>query len=93
MSVYLVSYNLGNDQEKFATLDKTVKGCCFNDTWMYYIDNTWLIKSNMTADEIGKRIYSAIPEENSFIVIEVTNNFAGHLPMEAFNFIYNILYK
>lgn len=93
MAVYLIAYNMGGDNEKFAAVDKAVKGCSFNDTWMYYIDNTWLIKSKMSADEIGKKIYSTVQGESSFVVIEVSNNFAGHLPTDAFNFMYNTLFK
>ncbi|MFZ5351177.1 MAG: hypothetical protein ACOZCL_00485 [Bacillota bacterium] len=93
MAVYVISYNLGNSEEKFQSVNKTIKECCYNETWMHYIDNTWIIKSRLSADEIGKRLSAASSDEDSFIVVEATNHFAGWLPKEAFDYLYTKIYR
>ena len=93
MAVYFISYNLGGSEEKYASVESVIKDCCYNDTWIHYIDNTWIIKSQMSADQIGRRLNSITQDEDSFIVVEGTDNYAGWLPKEGFDFLYNRIYK
>lgn len=93
MAVYSISYNLQGNDDKYLAVDKVVKECCVNDIWMHYIDNTWFIKSQMSADQIGTKLNSITKDEDAFIVAEITNNYAGWLPQEGFDFMYNSIFK
>lgn len=93
MAVFFISYNLNGSSEKYEIVDKTIRSCSYNETWVHYIDNTWIIKSRLSVDEIGKRINSACEDEDAFIVVEATHKFSGWLPEEAFNYLYSKVYK
>ena len=87
MTAYLIIYSCRGHANKFKTVDAAIKECAWDDRWMYHLNNTWILKSEMTSDEIGHKLNHLTNDNDDFLVIEITNNYAGWLPQQALDFL------
>lgn len=87
MTAYLIIYSCKNSVKKFKEVDEIIKQCAWDDRWMYHLNNTWIIKSKLTADEIGTKLNLVSNEHDDFLVIEIVDNYAGWLPQRALDFL------
>jgi hypothetical protein len=87
MTPYLIIYSCKSSVKKFKTADAAIRECAWDERWMYHLNNTWIIKSEMTADEIGTKLLNMLDSNNDFLVIEISNNYAGCLPQEALDYL------
>lgn len=86
MTPYLIIYNCKSSVRKFKTADAFIRDCAWNDCWFYHLNNTWIIKSELTAHEIGTKLIDAVDSQNDFLIIEIANNYACWLPQEALDY-------
>ncbi len=93
MTAYLIMYSCKNSVKKFKAVDTAVKRYAWDERWMYHFSNTWFIKSEMTADEIGKDLNHVTDENDDFLVIEIKNNYAGWLPQKALDYLENDIFN
>jgi hypothetical protein len=87
MTPYLIIYNCKTSVRKFKIADAVIRGCAWDDCWFYHLNNTWFIKSEMKADEIGTKLLDAVDSQNDFIIIEIVNNYACWLPQQALDYL------
>jgi hypothetical protein len=87
MTAYLINYSCKSSVKKFKEVDAIIRECAWDDRWMYHLNNTWIIKSEMTADEIGTKLSMLANEHDDFLVIEIVDNYAGWLPQRALDFL------
>lgn len=92
MTPYLIIYSCKSSVKKFKTADALIRECAWDDRWMYHLNNTWIIRSEMTADEIGTKLMNKLDTKNDFLVIEIVNNYAGCLPQEALDYLSNNIF-
>ncbi|MEK5167185.1 hypothetical protein NYE69_33425 [Paenibacillus sp. FSL R5-0527] len=83
MSVYVVSYNLNKAGQDYNGLYEVLKsfGYC------KYLDSTWLIATNLTADQLWQRIQPHVDKNDRVLIIRVTNEYSGWLPKPAWEWI------
>lgn len=84
--VYLISYDLNQSGQNYKDLYETIKSAS-NGTWMHYLDSTWIIQSSRSADEISNILKPALDNNDSLLVFEVQNQYAGWLPEEAWDYL------
>ena len=93
MTPYLIIYSCKSSVKKFKTADAAIKDCAWDDRWFYHLNNTWVIKSKMTADEIGKKLINSANGNDDFLVIEIVNNYSCWLPQQALDYMQNIIFS
>lgn len=92
MTPYLIIYSCKSSVSKFKEVDALIKECAWDDRWMYHLNNTWIIKSEMTADEIGRKLDLAANAHDDFLVIEIADNYACWLPQRALDFLRDYIF-
>lgn len=93
MKSYLITYDLKKSGQNYNALYDAIKSASYNDTWMHYLDSTWIIKSNLSVQQVSDKIKQAVDDNDSFIVIEVVKNYQGWLPTEAWDYLTNNIFN
>lgn len=89
--IYLITYDLHKPGQDYEYLYETIKNSSTGD-WSHHLESTWIIKSNLSVNQVAENIKSAIDENDSFLVIEVINNKQGWLPEEAWTYLNNNIF-
>jgi hypothetical protein len=86
MNAYLVTYDLNKPRQNYEALYDAIQA---TGTWWHYLDSTWLVTSNETPSAIAARLRSVIDQNDSLLVMRVTNSPAadGWLKQEAWDWI------
>ncbi|WP_069997771.1 hypothetical protein [Cellulosilyticum sp. I15G10I2] len=87
MKVFLISYDLNKSGQDYNSLYEAIKACSYSDTWWHYLDSTWIIKSNLSVSQVSDKLKSVMDDNDSLLVIEVINNYAGWLPQKAWDYL------
>lgn len=83
MKTYIISYDLiGSetllDYRKLIDIIKTV------DYWAKPLKSVWLVKTNLSSEQIRNELMKVVDSNDKLLVIEVTNNWASFgLPKEV----------
>jgi hypothetical protein len=93
MTPYIIIYSCKTSVKKFKAADAIIRKCAWDNCWMYHLNNTWIIKSELTADEIGGKLVGATNNNDDFLVIEITNNYACWLPQQALDYLQDIIFN
>lgn len=88
MAVYLITYDLHKAGQDYEGLYEAIKNSS-TGVWSHRLDSTWIIKSNLTVNEVSNNIKAKVDDNDHFLVIEVKNNKQGWLPKEAWNYLNN----
>lgn len=80
---YLIKYNR-NCEGDYAALEEEIKKC--KHFWNY-MDNTFIVITGETVDEIWSRIENYLPKKDNLIIIGVTSHCQGALPRDAWDWI------
>lgn len=80
--IYAINYDIKKPGQNYQSLYEAIKSC---GTWWHYLDSTWLVDTNLTADSIWKKLAPNIDKNDSVLVIEVTQDYSGWLPQKAWN--------
>jgi hypothetical protein len=88
--VYNISYDLKKEGQKYEELHKAIKGASNNDTWMHYLESTWIIKSYLSSTQIYEKLEPFIDSNDRIIIMEVTKNYYGFLPKDAWPYLKNM---
>jgi hypothetical protein len=86
MKKYLITYNLKTPNWNYTGFFNALQNI---GPWWHYIDSTWIVKSNLTAQQIYSRIAPGFLSTSDFIlIIEIKSESKfGWLPQEAWNWI------
>jgi hypothetical protein len=57
------------------------------DAWWHYLESTWLVVSDKTADDLWSLIQSQIGPKDRILIVRLTNDYSGFLPDEAWDWI------
>ncbi len=55
--------------------------------WWHYLESTWLIVTNETAEQIWDRLKSHVNKNDYILIIEVRSDYHGWLPEKAWDWI------
>jgi hypothetical protein len=82
--VYNISYDLHKPGKDYNGLIKELQN---SHTWWHYLESTWLIYTNETANQIWNRLSSYLDQNDSILIIETGKDYSGWLPKEAWEWI------
>jgi len=86
MSCLLITYDLNKPGQNYDDLYKEIKG--LGASWWHYLDSTWLVSTNLTADQAASRLLKVLDKSDHVLVLNVTgDDHQGWLPQEAWNWI------
>lgn len=89
MKGYLITFNR-ESKGNYKLLEEEIKNTF---KWWTYLENTWIIITNETANEIWERLEKYFPKEGNILIIEVVSNCQGWLPKDAWEWIEENLEK
>lgn len=86
MKVLLVSYDLKKPNRDYIGLYEALKKA---SGWWHYLESCWLLKTDLSPDEWSNKLGPHIDDNDFLLIIEVTKNYQGWLPKEAWDWINN----
>lgn len=86
MAAYMVTYDLNGPSKKYDEVIEAIKNSS-TGAWCTYWKSSYLIQSNLTPNQIMKNIEPHIDNDDTFIVIEVKQNYQGWLKEDAWKYI------
>lgn len=84
MKVFSVTYDLKDEGRDYSSLYDSIQQAPY---WWHYLESTWLIATNKTADQVFNRLGKHIDESDRVLVIRVTDEYSGWLPKDAWEWI------
>lgn len=85
MAAYMITYDLNSAGQKYDDVIQAIKDSSL--AWCSFWKSSYLIKSNLTPNQIVDNIKSHLDSNDSLIVVEAVNNYQGHLTQEQWKFI------
>lgn len=85
MPAYMITYDLNSEGQKYTEVIQAIKDC--SRSWCSYWKSAYLIKSDLTPNQIQEKIKPHLDSNDSLIVIEVVNNKQGWLSEKQWKFI------
>lgn len=86
MSAYLITYDLNKSGQDYKDVIKAIEDSSIS--WCSYWKSSYLIKSNLTAQQIADNISSYLDKNDSLIVVEAkSTNYQGWLSKDQWKFI------
>lgn len=83
--MFLVTYDLNRPGQDYRNLFEAIRGI---GPWWHYLGSTWLLDTNLTANQVSERLVPHIDTNDHLLVIEVNpSNTQGWLPAKAWQWI------
>jgi hypothetical protein len=82
--VYCVSYDLNRLGQRYKDLHAELEKSL---SWWHYLDSTWLILTNETANTLVDRLRQHMDDNDYILVIAVKRDYQGWLSQEAWDWI------
>ena len=82
----MISYDLNKSGQNYNDLYEAIKKSS-DGVWMHYLDSTWLIRTQLSTEQVYERIKPCLDDNDNFLIIEVKNNYYGWLPNDAWNYL------
>lgn len=85
--IHIVSYTISPKREMSPLIEELKQ----SSSWWHYLDDTWLVSTDETAQQLWNRLAKKFRTSDHVIVIEITKNHTrqGWLPKEAWEWIRN----
>lgn len=93
MTAYMITYDLNAKGQKYDEVIETIKKCSFNNSWCSYWKSSWLIKTNLTPDEIVNKLEPYLDGNDSLIVVEAKQNMQGWLSKDQWRYIHENIFN
>ncbi len=85
MTLYLISCDLKKTGKNYSRLYEAIKKF---GNWCHYLESTWIIETEDSADEIWEELEPYVDEEDDrVLVIEAGEDMQGWLPDKAWDWI------
>lgn len=85
MAVYMITYDLNTEGQNYEKVIQSIKDV--SSYWCTYWKSSYLIKSNLTSQQINDKIIPYLDSNDRLLVIEVKNNYRGWLSEKQWKFI------
>lgn len=87
MTAYMITYDLNSKGQKYEQVIETIKESSLNNSWCSFWKSSWLIKSNLSPNEIVNKLEPYLDGNDRLLVVEVKNNMQGWLAEEDWKYI------
>lgn len=78
------AYLITHDCKENKNLDEEIKNSL---KWWHYIESTWIIITDETANEIWNRLENKINNDDNLLIIDIGNSYQGWLTSKAWDWI------
>lgn len=85
MATFMITYDLNKKGKDYEGVYKGIKESA--SAYCHYWDSSWLIKSNLTVNQVTDKIKPHLDGDDRCIVIEVKSNYQGWMTEEQWKFI------
>lgn len=82
--LYSINYDLKKPGRDYSGLYDAIKGV---GAWWHYLGSTWLVDTKLDASAIWERLARHVDQNDRVLVIEVTADYSGWLPKDAWDWI------
>ncbi len=87
MAAYMITYDLNSTGQKYSDVIEAIKDAS-TGAWCTYWKSSYMIKSNLTADQISDKITPHLDQNDRMIIVEVkTTNYQGWLEKSEWDYI------
>ena len=86
MAVYMITYDLNNPGQNYNDVIEAIKDSS-NDVWCSFWKSSYLIKSNLTVQQVSDKITPYLDKNDRLIAIECKKNYQGWLSEEEWKYI------
>ena len=85
--IYLITYDKNTIFKNYTPLYNSIKRSC--SSWWHHLNNTWLINSELTSQEIFQNVSHCISQNDKLLIIQIHPNadYNGWLSQDAWNWI------
>src|SRR5688500_17377438 len=83
--IYAINYDLKRPGQNCEALYDAIKNC--GASWWHYLGSTWLVDTSLEAADIWNRLAPHVDKNDFFLVIGVTRDYQGWLPVAAWEWI------
>lgn len=82
--VLLITYDLKRPGQQYAALHAEIKAA---GTWWHHLESTWIIETELSPQHWYERLAKHIDRNDHIIVFEITRNYYGWAPKEAWDWL------
>ena len=86
MAVYMITYDLNSAGQDYENVIKAIKDAS-TGVWCSYWKSSYLIKSNLTVQQVSDMITPHLDSNDRLLVIEVNKNYQGWLSEKQWKYI------
>lgn len=84
--VYMITYDLNSPNQNYEDVIQAIKDAS-TGVWCTYWKSSFLIKSNLTVQQVSERITPYLDSNDRLLVIEVKQNYQGWLSEKQWKYI------
>lgn len=91
IKTYIISYDIKSTNNRdYMPLYQAIKDINFDNPWQHFAESSWLIRTNLTAQEIFDKLFTVLGEDNLIFISELNiDNLAGWLGKPTWEWIKN----
>lgn len=82
---FFISYDLHKPGQKYEDVIDTIKS--FGGAYIKILESTWLVRNDLTPQQMSDRLESVIDSNDGLFVCELTNSYQGRLTDSDWEFI------
>ena len=86
MAVYMITYDLNSKGQNYEDVIQSIKDAS-TGAWCSYWNSSYLIKSNLTVQQVSDKITPHLDSNDRLIVIETKANYQGWLSEKQWKYI------
>lgn len=86
MAVYMITYDLNSEGQNYEKVIQAIKDAS-TGVWCSYWESSYLIKSNLTVQQVSDKITPHLDSNDRLLTIEVKQNYQGWLAEKQWKYI------
>ncbi|MBO0423824.1 hypothetical protein [Enterococcus plantarum] len=90
---YMITYDLNSPGQRYDDVIKTIKEDLSTGAWCSYWKSSYLLRSNLTPDQMLEKLKPFLDQGDKFLIIEVVNNKQGWLTDKQWKYINDHIFK
>jgi hypothetical protein len=85
VSVLLINYELKDSSKNYAAFFDAIQNSA--NEWWHFLDHTWIVTTDLSADQFAKRLYPHMLNTDSLLVVRLQKEYQGWLVQEAWEWL------
>lgn len=89
---YMLTYDLNNPGQKYDDVIRVIKEEISNGVWCNYLKSSYLLRSNLTPNQMLDKLKPYLDKGDKFFVTEIVNHNQGWLTDKQWEYINNNIF-